>query len=270
MGCFAGKKALVTGGSSGIGKATATLLAERGADVAILARNAERLEAAAAEIRQAAPSAKVVIVAADISDAAAARAAAAETLEKLGGLDILVNNAGITHPGYLHEISDDVFESMMRVNYFGTVHMTRALLKHFMTQRSGNICNVSSLLGYLGIFGYTAYAASKFAIVGFSDCLRQELLSYGVKISVVFPPDTDTPQLHEENRIKPAETKAIAGTVKTLQPRDVAEALLAGIASGRYHVVPGFGNKFSYFMYRHFPSVVRFVIDNDMKKAQKR
>ena len=88
-------------------------------------------------------------------------------------------------------------------------------------------------------------------------------------VSIVFPPDTDTPQLHEENKTKPAETKAIAGTVKVLQPEDVARAIAEGIAAGRYHIVPGLGNKFSYFMYRHFPWAVRYVIDNDLKRPNR-
>lgn len=267
---FQGKRVFITGGSSGIGKATATLLAQRGARVAIAARGEERLERAAEAIRRAASSGRCEALVLDVSDARAVRDAAPQVLDRLGGLDILINNAGLTHPGYIQDIPEDVFESMMRVNYFGTVNVTRAFLPHLVAQRSGHVCNVSSILGYLGIFGYSAYAASKFAVTGFSDCLRQELLPHGVHVTVVFPADTNTPQLHEENRIKPAETRAIAGNVKMLEPEDVARAILAGIASRRYHVVPGLSNKFAYYMYRHAPWVVRLVMDNDLKRHQSR
>ena len=158
---------------------------------------------------------------------------------------------------------------MIRVNYLGAVHVTRAFVPHFVEQRAGHVCNVSSVVGFMGIFGYTAYAASKFAVTGFSDCLRQELLPYNVSVSVAFPPDTDTPQLAEENRIKPPETKVIAGNVKVEQPERVARTLLEGIAARRYHIMTGFDTKFTHFMYRHFPGIVRWKIDGDLRKYQR-
>lgn len=264
---YQGKKILISGGSSGIGKATALLLAKQGAALAIAARNTDRLQTAASDIRNAAHGAVVHTIPVDVSDPSQAKQAAVSALEKLSGLDILINNAGIAHPGYIQKMNDEIFESMMRVNYFGMLHMTRALLDHFTSQRSGCICSVSSLQGYFGIFGYTAYAASKFAVTGFSDCLRQELLPYNVKLSVVFPPDTDTPQFHEENLIKPLETKAISGTIKPLRASDVAKAIAHGIATGRYHIIPGFDARLLCFMYRHFPYLVRFVIDKRIQKA---
>ena len=80
-----------------------------------------------------------------------------------------------------------------------------------MRQKNGNIANISSVLGYMGVFGYAAYGAAKFAVVGLSECLRQDLLPYNIKVSVIYPPDTDTPQWHEENKIKPGETRALSG-----------------------------------------------------------
>jgi len=265
---FQDKRVFVTGGSSGIGKETAKLLASWGARVMIAARGEERLDEARHEIEagMAGEHAAVHALSLDVADKAAVGQAVPQVLETLGGLDLLVNNAGIAHPGYIQEIPDEIFDAMMQVNYFGTVNVTRAFLPHFVAQRAGNICNVCSTAGFIGIFGYTAYAASKFAVSGFSDCLRQELLPYGVKVSVVFPPDTDTPQFHAENKIKPPETKAIAGNIKLMQPQDVARVLLDGVASGRYHIIPGFSNKFTIFMYRHFPWMVRAVIDGDLKK----
>ena len=122
----------------------------------------------------------------------------------------------------------------------------------------------------MGIYGYTAYAASKYAITGYSDCLRQELIADNIGISVCFPPDTDTPQLEEENKFKPPETKAIAGNVKVLSPTFVAGCMLKGISKGKFHILPGAGSKFTYFMYRHFPGIVHWVIDSDLKKYQKK
>ena len=272
MKSFDNMKVFITGGSSGIGRATALQLAEKGADVYIAARGEERLketlEALKRHAKRSSQNFGMVVV--DIADKESVSAMVPQVLGGLNGLDLLINNAGITHPGYIQQIPDDVFEAMMRVNYFGTVNVTRAFLPHFMEQRSGHISCVSSLLGFLGIFGYSAYAASKFAITGFTDCLRQELLPYGVRVSVFYPPDTDTPQQHEENRIKPPETKAISGTVKMMTADIVATSYLEGISSGRYKIMSGFGTKFTDFMHRHFPAVVRWVIDGDLKRYQRK
>jgi 3-dehydrosphinganine reductase len=271
MDYFRGKRVFITGGSSGIGEATAIRLASFGAHVYIGARGEGRLDATVAALAAQAQNdqqrfGRVVV---DVSDKASVSAAAQEVLDGLGGLDILINNAGIAHPATCLETPDEIFDSMMKVNYFGTVYVTRAFLPHFYAQNSGHIANVASMLGFMGIYGYTAYAASKYAITGFSDSLRQELLDYGVKITVCFPPDTDTPQLHAENEIKPPETKAIAGEVKMMSADAVAMSLLKGIVKGTYHVVPGAMGQFTYFMVRHAPSVVRWVIDGALKKYRR-
>ncbi|MBW2733115.1 MAG: SDR family oxidoreductase [Deltaproteobacteria bacterium] len=271
---YTGKKVLITGGSSGIGKAAALHLARWGADVAIAARDEVKLEATLSEMRAQdalyGRRGTFISVKLDVGDKDMVQSEVPTVPERLGGLDVLINNAGIARPGYIQDIPEDVFEDMMRVNYFGTVYVTRALLPHFTAQGSGHISNVSSIAGLVGIFGYTAYAASKFAICGFTDCLRQELLPHKVGTSLVFPPDTRTPQLEYENNFKPAETKAIAGNVKLLEPEAVAQSMLEGIAAGRYHILPGMSTKFTHFMYRHFPWLVRWVIDNDLKKYSRR
>ena len=263
---YQGKKVLITGGSSGIGRAAANLMASWGAEIAIAARNPDKIAETIAELQGRRPQGRYIAFPLDIGDKGAVKAAAPQVIEALGGLDLLINNAGIVQPGYFQDIEDDVFEEMMNVNYFGTVNLTRALLPHFIAQGHGHICNVSSFAGLIGIFGYTAYAASKFAIAGFSDCLRQELLPHHVGVSVVFPADTDTPQLAYENQFKPPETKAIAGNVKLMRPEDVAHAMLEGIAKGRYQILPGNNTRFTHFMYRHFPWLVRWVMDSDVKK----
>lgn len=266
---YQGKKAFITGGSSGIGKAVARLLTEAGAEVVIGARRAELLDQTLDELRPRQRGRVLERVVLDVGDRASVANAAPQVLRQLGGLDLLINNAGIAHPGYVETMDDEVFDAMMRVNYFGTVYTTRAFLPQLVGQRSGHICNVSSVLGFLGIFGYTAYAASKFAVCGFSDCLRQELLPHGVGLSVVFPPDTNTPQLQEENKIKPPETRAIAGNVRMMEPAQVAQAMLTGIARGSYHIVPGWGGKLTYAAQRYAPQLVRFVIDRELKRSQR-
>jgi 3-dehydrosphinganine reductase len=266
MDWYRDKKVIITGGSSGIGKAAALLLARRGAEVCIIGRTREKLDSALREIRSKASGRKLNAVQADVADRRQLAAAAPSIVETLGGIDILINCAGITHPAYIDTTPDAVWDDMIRVDYMGTVNAVRSFLPWFMKQRRGHIANVSSVVGYMGVFGYAAYAAAKFAVVGFSECLRQDLLPYNISVSVIYPPDTDTPQWHEENRIKPPETKALSGTIKVLSPEKVASALLRGIAERRFSIVPGVMNRFTYFMNRHFPGIVWNIMSGDLRK----
>ena len=123
---------------------------------------------------------------------------------------------------------------MMDVNYFGTVNVVRAVVPAMIERRHGSVVGVSSAAGLVGVFGYTAYAPTKFAVRGFLESLRGELLPYGIHVGCSFPPDTDTPQLADENRFKPTETKAISGTIKPLSAEHVAESIVDGIEKERF------------------------------------
>jgi 3-dehydrosphinganine reductase len=183
------------------------------------------------------------------------------------GADVLVNNAGVVMPGRFVDLPPAEFRRMMDVNFFGTVHMTKAVVPHLIERGGGHVLNVSSLAGILGIYGYTAYAASKFAVVGFSQALRAELWPHGIRVSVCLPPDTDTPQLAFENRYKPAETKAIAGTVKTLAPAVVAQAMVDGMARGTFEIYPDLGSRLVARAQALVPGVTRRVCDAAQRKA---
>jgi 3-dehydrosphinganine reductase len=268
MDWYKGKKVVVTGGSSGIGKATAILLAKWAAHVCILARDAAKLEASLKEIRANAkdPDQKFMSVSVDVSNRTQIRGVTPEVVGHLGGIDVLINCAGITWTGYVHNIPDEVWDSMIQVDFMGTVNAVRAFLPYFMEQKHGNIANVSSVVGYMGVFGYAAYGSAKYAVVGFSECLRQDLLPYNVNVTVIYPPDTDTPQWHEENKIKPPETKALSGSIRVMPAEQVALSLLKGIARGAFNIVPGAMNKFSYFLSKHFPAIVWLIVSKDLRK----
>ncbi|MGB0678144.1 MAG: SDR family NAD(P)-dependent oxidoreductase [Polyangiales bacterium] len=266
---FHGKKVIITGGSSGIGKAIAAALVRQGAHVCIAARRPDALEEAVAELSALATHAeqRVCHQVLDVSDRAAVQQAAPQMLAALGGLDVLINNAGIAHVGYLEQESAEAYERMIAVNYLGAVWMTQAFLPHFMQQKSGTLAYVSSLLGLMGLFGYSAYCGSKHALTGYADALRQDLLRYNIQVSVLFPADTDTPQLHEENKSKPPETAAVAGTLKPASAESVAQDFLAGLSRGRYHIIPGLESRATMWAVRHLPAVARWVIDRDLRKA---
>jgi 3-dehydrosphinganine reductase len=266
------KVVLITGGSSGIGLAAAKQLAAAGAHVWLVARRQEVLEAALKEVDAAHrdPSQLFGIVPADVSDPKQV-ARVIETVNKIAGTpDVVINSAGITQPGYVHELSLKVFEQLMQVNYFGTVYVTKAILPAMMERGSGHIINISSMAGYLGVFGYSAYGATKFAVSGFSEVLRAEMKPHGIRVSVAFPPDTDTPQLAYEEPFKPAETKAISGNAKALSADKVANSILQQAEKGRYMIFPGTDSRLFYLMSSKLPKNLVFAILDQMSGSAKK
>ncbi|MFH1464180.1 MAG: SDR family NAD(P)-dependent oxidoreductase [Pseudomonadota bacterium] len=266
-----GQRAFITGGSSGIGLSMARQLVQAGAHVAIAARGAQRLGGALEELKALAAGGQIVAAfPLDVADRAAVLAVAAQAIEALGGLDLLINNAGITRPGHFAELDDGVFEDMVVVNYLGMVWTTRAFLPALLASGRGRVLNVSSIAGLLGVFGYTAYGASKFAVTGFTEALRQELKPKGITVSLLCPPDTDTPQLAGEEPFKPAETRAMAGKVRPLPAEVVARAGLEGALAGTPVIVPGFDGWVTATAARLLPGVARWVMDRDVASVAKR
>jgi 3-dehydrosphinganine reductase len=247
---FRDRVALVTGGSSGIGLAMAKQLAAQGAHVWLIARDRGRLDAALVQVEAARTDSqqRCGVVSADLADGTQAAAAIMEVIDRAGVPDLVMNSAGVAHPGYFQDLNQDIFHWMMDVNYFGTVHVTKAVVPPMITRGSGHIVNMSSIAGFLGVYGYTAYGASKFAVRGFSDVLRAELKPFGIGVSVVFPPDTDTPQLTYENQFKPFETKELAGSAHALSPDAVASTILREVARKRYIIIPGLEGKLYYWL----------------------
>jgi 3-dehydrosphinganine reductase len=206
-------------------------------------------------------------ISADVSDPAQAFTAVEQVVKEAGVPHLLVNSAGITRPGYFHELRLEVFRDMMETNYFGTLHMIKAVLPGMLERGSGHIVNISSVAGFLGVFGYSAYGASKFAVSGFSDILRAELRPRGICVSVVYPIDVDTPQLAEELPLRPAETQAICEGLPVLAPEYVAAAILHGVSRRRYAIVPSPMGKTLYWLFRTVNHVAIPVMDWIARRA---
>jgi len=268
---FNGKTVFIPGGSSGIGLSVAKLLAAEGANVVIFARNGKRLEAAAAGIKQSRKSdtQRVGFMTLDVSDNAAVKDTMAKAVSDFGTPDLLINCAGRAYPRNFEDISFAQFDETMRINMYGIWNTCRALIP-FMKKRGGVIVNTSSMCGFLGVFGYTDYCASKFAIVGFSEALKSELKQFNIAVQVLCPPDTDTPGFQEENKTKPEETKEISASAKLMSPADVARVLLHDIGAGKFMIIPNMDGKFTYIMKRLFPKLTEFVMDMSIKKVQKK
>lgn len=231
---------LITGGSSGIGLALARRAAAAGARLSLLARDPAKLAAASAGLQAAIPSSpEIVTLACDVSLESAVLAAVRSAEGVHGPVDILVTSAGTARPGYFEELPVAVFERTMAVNYFGTLYAIKAVVPSMRARRRGAIVLISSGAGLVGLFGYTAYAPSKFALRGLAESLRAELKPAGVGVTIVYPPDTDTPQLAEENRTKPPETRALTARAGLWTADAVARATLDGVRSGRFAVTPG-------------------------------
>ena len=194
MDTFSGKTVLITGASTGIGRALALELAREAAHLALNARDAQRLEATAREC--AALGAQVLAVPGDVSAPADCRAVVARTLERFGRLDALVNNAGVTMWARFDELTDLAgLERLLAVNYLGAARVTAAALPHLKTSR-GLIVAVASIAGLTGVPERTGYAASKHAMVGFFESLRIELRGSGVGVTIVAP-DFVVSELHK-------------------------------------------------------------------------
>jgi len=267
---FRGKSVLITGGSSGIGFAIANALVEMDALVILLARDYEKLKAAKACILEKYPKAKVKLVSADVTDAQTLTVLNEKYVRNHDTPDVLINCAGVARPGYVEETPLDVYKWTMDIDYHGTVNMIKVLLPGMIERGSGHIVNFSSMAGVIGVFGYTAYSGAKFAIKGFTDALRTELKPKGIKVSIVYPPDTDTPQLAWEDQYKPFETRELAGSDKPIPPSLVADETLKAVARCQYKVVPGFNAKLTYFAATRLGGWMNPIMDLLVSQASKK
>ncbi|ABW67310.1 SDR family oxidoreductase [Desulfosudis oleivorans] len=266
---FSGKRAYVFGGSSGIGLAAARQLAGMGADLALFARDGNRLETAGQEVRHAAtgPSLQVHVFPVDVSDRDRVFEAVANAVDVLGPPDMLINCAGRAIPRCFADIGEDQLSQTLAINLCGTWHTIAAALP-YMRGRGGHIVNVSSIAGFLGVYGYADYAASKFAVMGLSEVLRSEFKPLGIGVSVLCPPDTDTPALAAEAATKPEETKAISAGARVLSADAVAKAMIRGMKKNRAMIVPGFDGRLIWLAKRLFPGLVSFFMDRTIRRTR--
>ena len=259
----------ITGGSSGIGYSFAEHLCGVARTIVLLARRNTLLNEAAKKLqslisqRAHIPTA-IFFYSLDISSFKACKQTLLNVVAHHDAPTLLINSAGTVTPAYFTEIPDAVFNRMLTTNLMGNWHVIQTLLPRM--PQGASIINVASFAGLLGIFGYSAYSASKYALVGLSEALRNEY-ARRIHISVLCPSDTDTPQLAEENKLKPPETTAVAGTIRPLHPSYVARYALRKAASGRFLIIPGLYPRVVWLLKRLLPSLLYKIIDQSVTRA---
>ena len=231
------RHAIVTGGSLGIGRAVAARLHAEGYALTLFARGADALEEAR-EALTAAGRPPVGTAVCDVTDRGALTAAIAAAERARGPCHTLVTAAGHVRPGRFENLTEADFRAQMEVNFHGAVGAVEAVWPGMVARGAGRIAMVSSAAALVGIYGYTAYASSKFALRGFAEALRGEARVHGIAVAIVYPGDTDTAQYRLEVETRPPETAAIAGKASLQSPEAVARAIVRGLDRGTFAIYP--------------------------------
>lgn len=267
---FANKFVLITGGSQGIGLAVAKEVVRLGGSVCIVAiGNLEQTQRLLASlcVRE---NQFIETILCDATDRCMLKPQIQDLVERRGVPECLFNFVGYAYAQYIEKLRFDDFEQNMHLNYYGQLVPTLIMLPYYLKNgRGGTISLTSSVLGCLGIMGYATYVPTKHALVGLAESLRNELKPHGIRVSILYPPDTFTPGFQKENETKPPECALLSEKAKLLKPEDVAESFIHGILRNRFQIMPGEA-KLWWRLFRYFPGLVRFLMDREYAKARKR
>ena len=249
------RRALVTGASSGIGRALALELARHGADLILVARRENRLAELAQEISNL--GRRAVCVAGDVTDATTRQRALAAAQDQLGGLDILINNAGVAAHGRFADASPGRVRPLMELNFFAPVEFIREALPLLRAGVQPIVVNVGSILGRRGCPHKSEYSASKFAIHGFSEAVRPELALLGIDVMVVAPGPTETEHF---NTLLEGTRELPWGDPPRRAADKVARSIVRGIEQGRHEVITGWRGRSLLLLNRISPRLVDFIM----------
>lgn len=219
-----GKNALITGAGKGIGRALAIALAQEGVNVGLIARTAADLQNVAEELKTF--NVQVAVATADVASIDAVNTAVAKVKTDLGAIDILINNAGISSFGSFMELEPARWEEIVKVNLFGAYYVTRAVLPEMIDRKTGDIVNISSTAGQRGAAVTSAYSASKFALIGLSESLMQEVRKHNIRVTTLTPSTVATDMAKELNLTD-------GNPDKVMQPEDLAELVVSQLKLNR-------------------------------------
>ncbi|WP_168703385.1 SDR family oxidoreductase [Gordonia paraffinivorans] len=266
-----GRKVLITGAASGIGKATAAAAAAQGAELVLTDLHADRLDAVVDEITRAGGTV-LYHVAGDVSDYEWVRSFGRQVDAEVGVMDVVMNIAGISAWGTVENLEHRHWKSMVDVNLMGPIHIIECFVPQMVRRgQGGHIVNVSSAAGLLALPWHAAYSASKFGLRGVSEVLRFDLRRHRIGVSLVCPGGVDTPlvdtvQIVGVNREDPRVKSAIDGFHKiAVSPEKAAAAILKGVRKNRFMVYTSFDIRFGYWWARKFalPYEIVMRVAND-------
>lgn len=246
---FKNKVAIITGASSGIGLAAAKLFFQNGAKCVLAARRKGLIDSIAKELEGSLP------IETDVTQKKSVENLVSESLKVFGRIDILINNAGILIYKPIEQCSQEELRDVMEVNYFGAVRCVNAILPIMKKQGGGAIVNVASIAGKIGFPSLGYYAASKFAMVGYSQALRQELKQYGIFVSTICPGTVYTPMTEEI--IEGAKKKG--KNVLPISAETVAEKILFAIEKKKSEVFVPQATHLLYFLHFFFPNFTEWL-----------
>ena len=238
MNNFGLKNVYIIGGSEGIGFSLAKKFAEAGANIFIFSRSEEKIKKALSKLSLFSSNQIIEGRTLDITHFENSKKVIDEFLPTYFP-DYVVNCAGFARPGYLHEdLKLEHIRDMVELNLMGVINGSILFLTKMREAKKGHILNVSSIAGFLGVPGYTGYCASKFGAIGFSESLRREVRQFGIKVSVLCPPNTKTPGLENENKVKPPELLKTEEKIKVLEPDEVASYTVKKIKRAPFLIIP--------------------------------
>ena len=218
------KNALITGAGKGIGKAIALALAKEGVNIILVARTQEEIDSVAAKVRSL--RVKALAITADVADINSVNSAVEQALVEFGTIDILINNAGIAAFGKFLELEPTDWERIIQVNLMGTYYVTRAVLPNMIERQMGDIINISSTAGLSGNALTSAYSASKFAVLGLTESLMQEVRKHNIRVTALTPSTVATDMAKELNLTD-------GNPEKVMQAEDMAELIIAQLKLNR-------------------------------------
>lgn len=250
-----GLRILITGASSGIGRAMAILAAEAGAKLLLTARREDRLDELLGVVHAKGADAKYVV--GDVTDPVVRQKLFEKAEHDYQGLDVLVNNAGVGAYGSFADASPERLRQLMEVNFFAPVELTRLFLPMLEKGRTPAICNISSVLAHRAVPGKSEYCASKFALHGFSDALRAELSSKGIDVILVSPSTTSS-EFSSAVIEKKGNAPAVGKFART--PHNIAVAALRAIRTGKHEIIPSKTGYAMVLLDRLWPSLADWAV----------
>lgn len=264
------KVVIITGGSSGIGYATAENLLMKGAILCLVARDENKLKQAAENLQYKKPGSLVQYYACDVSNYDELKTTVQKIADTNKRIDWVISNAGIAESGRFESQPISVMRHVMDVNYWGSVNLALLTLPYLKQSSGAALAFVSSVAGYVGLFGYTHYTHSKFALSGLAECLRMEFADYNIPVTVIYPPDTETPMREREKATTLPECMALSAGAKEVSASAVATKLVDAMINGQFEAYLNFESRLIRILRGVAPGMLWSTVDGIVKKYRKK